>query len=67
VRQSGEILSSWEAITDEVGLSENTIRKLVKDEDFPIQFVGRTPITTMGQILSWLDQQIERQKRKTCQ
>ena len=67
MRQGGEILSTWEAITDKVGLSENTIRKLVKEEDFPIQFVGRTPITTLDQILSWLDQRFENQKRKTCQ
>ncbi len=65
--RQGEILSTWEAITDKVGLSENTIRKLVKNEDFPIQFVGRTPITTLDQIISWLDKRLENQKRKPRQ
>ncbi len=63
----GEMLSTWKVITEKVGLSENTIRKLIRDEGFPVQFLGRTPVTTMDQVISWLDRRLAQQKAKTCQ
>jgi len=65
--EGGKVLSGWKDITRETGLSENTIRKLVREEDFPVQYLGRTPVTTMDQVISWLDRRLESRKPRTCQ
>lgn len=61
------VLSGWKDITRETGISENTIRKLVREENFPVQYLGRTPVTTMEQVISWLDKRLAKRKTKTCQ
>ncbi len=61
------MLTGWKDITHSTGLSENTLRKLIREEDFPVQYLGRTPVVTMDQVLAWLDKRLQNGTAKRCQ
>ena len=54
------MLTGWKAFCRETGFSANTLRKLMREEGFPIQFLARHPVVTRGQIARWLKERWER-------
>ncbi len=58
------MLTTWKVITKYTGFSRNTIKRLTKDEGFPIAFVAGRPTTTKSQIEIWISKKIDGDAQK---
>jgi hypothetical protein len=52
------MLTGWKDIVKYTGLSRNTIRRLKRDENFPLQYIADRPTTTKRLIESWMEKRI---------
>ncbi len=52
------MLTTWKIITKFTGFSRNTLKKLVREEGFPIAFIAGRPTTTRTQIEHWIAKKI---------
>jgi predicted DNA-binding transcriptional regulator AlpA len=59
--KGGIMLTGWKAISNYTGFSRNTLKRLFKEEKFPVDYIATKPVTTEKQIEDWL------QKRKSAQ
>lgn len=48
------MLTGWKDITAHAGYSVNTLKSLMRDEGFPVQYVKGKPTVTPGMIEDWL-------------
>ncbi|UJX41703.1 hypothetical protein K9F62_03100 [Desulfovibrio sp. JY] len=55
------MLTGWKDITAHAGYSVNTIKALMRDEGFPVQYVKGKPTVTPGMIEDWLRARLARQ------
>jgi len=55
------VLTGWKDITAHAGYSVNTIKALMRDEGFPVQYVKGKPTVTPGMIEDWLRSRLVRQ------
>jgi len=52
-------------ITQYTGFSRNTIKRLVKEESFPLIYIASRPVTTRQQIETWIEMKMaEEEKHK---
>jgi predicted DNA-binding transcriptional regulator AlpA len=54
------MLTGWKDITKYTGFSRNTIKKLMKNEGFPLQYISTKPVTTQQAILAWFLLRLDR-------
>ena len=47
------MITGWKSISAETGYSRNTLKKLVDEESFPIQWIASKPTTTANAIEQW--------------
>jgi predicted DNA-binding transcriptional regulator AlpA len=47
------MLTGWKDITKYTGFSRNTLKKLIKNEKFPLQYIASKPTTTNQAIQEW--------------
>ncbi len=40
------MITGWKEITKHTGFSRNTIKRLMKNESFPLQYISSKPVTT---------------------
>ncbi len=59
------MLTTWKMITQYTGFSRNTIKRLVKEESFPLIYIASRPVTTRQQIETWIEMKMaEEEKHK---
>lgn len=61
------MLTGWKDITAYVGLSVNSIKKLMLNEGFPVQYLQGKPAITQEMIAKWMENRFKTNSRKTCQ
>ncbi len=61
------MLTGWKAISEYTGLSRNTLRRLRRDDGFPIVYIATKPITTRSQIEDWIRACQEKKGATRCQ
>jgi hypothetical protein len=53
------LLVGWKSICKAVdSVCEDTLRKWIKEEGFPVTMLARTPVTTNNAIEMWIEQKI---------
>jgi hypothetical protein len=63
-RGGAEILRGWESICAAAGgMHQDTARRLMHKENFPVKFIGGKPMSTLKAIEEWVESKIA----KTCQ
>ena len=51
----------WNAISGLVGgVSPNTLRRWMKEEGFPVTFVGRIPVVSERLVTEWLEKRVKK-------
>ena len=53
------MLTGWKDICRETGFSRNTIKRLARDEGFPLDYVATKPCTSDELISEWLRSRVE--------
>lgn len=48
------MLTGWKAISNYTGFSRNTLKRLFKEERFPVVYIATKPVTTAKQIEEWI-------------
>ncbi len=56
------MITGWKEITKHTGFSRNTIKRLMKNESFPLQYISSKPVTTEQAIQDWFKSRLEKQK-----
>lgn len=54
------IFTGWKDICAAMGMSKNTLRKLVHEEAFPVQYVATRPVTTQEMVTEWLRARLQK-------
>lgn len=57
------MITGWKSITEHTGFSRNTIVRLWKEEDFPLQYIATKPTTTAQAIQEWFKKRLEKDKK----
>jgi predicted DNA-binding transcriptional regulator AlpA len=57
------MLTTWKIITKFTGFSRNTLKKLVREEGFPVAIVAGRPTTTRTLIEDWITSKLSQQNR----
>ena len=51
----------WYAISSLAGgVSPNTLRRWMKEEGFPVTFIGRIPTTTERLVTEWIEKRVKK-------
>lgn len=53
------MITGWKEITKHIGLSRNTIVRLMKEERFPLQYIATKPVTTDRAVQEWFQKRLE--------
>jgi len=53
------MITGWKKITDHAGFSRNTIIKLAKEENFPLRYIAKKPVTTEQAIQDWFKNRLK--------
>lgn len=53
-QEGGKVLTGWERIEKEVGMCSKTIKRLVREEGFPIIYTAGRPMTSAKLIDDWI-------------
>jgi predicted DNA-binding transcriptional regulator AlpA len=53
------MITGWKEITRHTGFSRNTIKRLMKEEKFPLQYIASKPVTTQQAIQKWFERRTE--------
>ena len=56
------MITGWKSITEHTGFSRNTIVRLWKEEDFPLQYIVTKPTTTAQAIQEWFKGRLKKEK-----
>jgi len=59
------MITGWKDIQNHTGFSRNTIIRLVKEEDFPLQYIATKPTTTEQAISGWFKNRLEQPAKNT--
>ena len=59
------MITGWKSISQHTGFSRNTIIKLVKEEDFPVQYIATKPTTTSQSIQDWFKARLKKSSKNT--
>lgn len=54
------ILTGWKEICAAMGMSVNTLKRLAREEAFPLQYVATRPVTTQDMISDWLRARLQK-------
>jgi predicted DNA-binding transcriptional regulator AlpA len=54
------MLNGWRVITEQTGFSVNTIKKLMKEDAFPVRYIGSHPFTTKAAIETWFQAHLKK-------
>ena len=54
------MITGWKEITKYVGLSRNTIVRLMKEEKFPLEYIATKPVTTDRAVQDWFQKRVEK-------
>lgn len=54
------ILTGWKDICAAMGMSVNTLKRLTREEDFPVQYVATRPVTTQDLVSEWLRTRLQK-------
>jgi predicted DNA-binding transcriptional regulator AlpA len=58
------MLTGWKVIVQYTGFSRNTLKRLIKEERFPIQSIATKPVTSKQQIEKWLEKRLNKRPVK---
>jgi predicted DNA-binding transcriptional regulator AlpA len=58
------MLTGWKVIVQYTGFSRNTLKRLIKEEKFPIQIIATKPVTSQQQIEKWLEKRLNQKPVK---
>lgn len=56
------MLTGWKSIISYTGFSRNTLKRLMKDEGFPIAYIASKPTTTEPAVEAWFATRISAQR-----
>jgi predicted DNA-binding transcriptional regulator AlpA len=54
------MITGWKEITRHTGFSRNTIKRLMKEEKFPLQYIASKPTTTEQAIQDWFKKRLQK-------
>jgi hypothetical protein len=58
------MLTGWKDIVKYMGFSRYTIKRMMREDDFPLQYIASKPTTTRKLIEKWMEKRAE---KKVCQ
>lgn len=58
------MITGWKSIVHETGFSRNSIKRLAREEDFPLQYILSRPVLSRSGLASWLDQRHKKTLQK---
>lgn len=56
------MITGWKDITKYTGFSRNTLKKLLREENFPLQYISSKPVTTEQAISEWFKARFKKVK-----
>jgi len=59
------MITGWKKITEHTGFSRNTIVKLIKEENFPVQYIATKPTITDQAINEWFKNRLPKSSQIT--
>ena len=60
------VLRGWKSICSAAGgMSENTARRLMKEEGFPVSMAGKSPVSTSELISDWIKKRCQEKSSST--
>ena len=59
------MITGWKNITEHTGFSRRTILRLMKEEDFPLQYIATKPTTTDQSIQEWFANRLKNPANST--
>lgn len=54
------MLTGWKMIVQYTGFSRNTIKRLAKEDNFPLQYIVQRPTTTKHLIEVWIEKRTKK-------